>query len=183
MEKLPIIAKEKKLNIFQQIRLKLFERKMYKSHFDINQYENASEYIKRNDEIIHQLIRIIKYEKNYSEQATPKEIIEMKEKENIMAMKVSQLGLKPDESPVIDEQDQEEDVTNPDIRFAKLHEIDLKYEDYEQPDYENSFTLPELCENFRNFSASKLKLYYKLEMLSILEMPKKKKKNGIEGRG
>ena len=91
----------------------------------------------------------------------------MKEKENIMAMKVSQLGLKPDESPEIEEQDHEEDSNNPDIRVAKLHEIDLKYEDYEQPDYENSFTLPELCENFRNFSASKLKLYYKPEMVRI----------------
>ena len=78
----------------------------------------------------------------------------MKEKENIMAMKVSQLGLKPDESAEIEpgEQD-EESVDNPDIRFSKLHEIDLKFADYQQVDYGNSFTLPELCANFRNFAA------------------------------
>ena len=90
----------------------------------------------------------------------------IKEKENIMAMKVSQLGLKPGESSELDIEDQE-DIDNPDIRFSKLHEIDLKFEEYEQIDYENSFTLPELCENFRNFAASKLRLFYKPEMVRI----------------
>lgn len=89
----------------------------------------------------------------------------MKEKENIMAMKVSQLGLKPDESSEIDEL--EDDGDNSDIRFSKLHEIDLRFEDYEQIDYENTFSLPELCDNFRNFAASKLRLYYKPEMIRI----------------
>ena len=89
----------------------------------------------------------------------------MKEKENIMAMKVSQLGLKPDESSEIDEL--EDDGDNSDIRFSKLHEIDLRFEDYEQIDYENTFSLPELCDNFRNFAASKLRLYYKPEMVRI----------------
>lgn len=92
----------------------------------------------------------------------------MKEKENIMAMKVSQLGLKPNESAEIEKTDaQDQDVDDPDIRFSKLHEIDLKYEEYQQTDYGNSFTLPELCENFRNFAASKLRLYYKPEMVRI----------------
>lgn len=92
----------------------------------------------------------------------------MKEKENIMAMKVSQLGLKPDESSEIESQEQEgENVDNPDIRFSKLHEIDLKFADYQQVDYGNSFTLPELCANFRNFAASKLRLFYKPEMVRI----------------
>lgn len=80
MENFPIIAKEKKLNIFQQIRLKLFERKLNRPNFDIRLYENSPEYIKRNDQIINELIRIIKWETNYSEQVTPEEIIEMKER-------------------------------------------------------------------------------------------------------
>ncbi len=91
----------------------------------------------------------------------------MKEKENIMAMKVSQLGLKPGESSEVDIQEEDENIDDSDIRFSKLHEIDLQFENYQQIDYENSFSLPELCDNFRNFAASKLKLYYKPEMIRV----------------
>ena len=92
----------------------------------------------------------------------------MKEKEKIMAMKVSQLGLKPDESAEIENGQENEDTTdNPDIRFSKLNEIDLEYANYHPIDYGNNFTLPELCNNFRNFAASKLRLYYKPEMVRI----------------
>ena len=92
----------------------------------------------------------------------------VKEKEDILAMKVSQLGLKPNESAEeTPEQGQEEKVDNPDIRFSKLHEIDLEFEKYKVKDYGNSFTLPELCEKFRNFAASKLGLFYKPEMMRI----------------
>ena len=100
----------------------------------------------------------------------------MKEKEDILAMKVSQLGLKPDESPTEDTKEQgndkdsenSEDIgTDPNIRFPKLALIDEQYKNYKQKDYGNSFTLPELCENFRNFAASKLHLYYKMEMMRI----------------
>ena len=58
----------------------------------------------------------------------------MKEKEEILAMKVSQLGLKPDESPTIEE-NQEETNDNPDIRFSKLDQIDKYYENYEVVNY------------------------------------------------
>ena len=91
----------------------------------------------------------------------------VKEKEDILAMKVSQLGLKPGESPEEEIQEQEEKIDNPDIRFSKLHEIDVEYANYKVKNYGNSFTLPELCENFRNFAASKLGLYYKSEMMRI----------------
>ena len=96
----------------------------------------------------------------------------MKEKEEILAMKVSQLGLKPGESPTEEISSQgggedEDGATNPDIRFSKLDQIDKDFEDYEHIDYENKFTLPELCENFRNFAASRLGLYYKIEMIRI----------------
>ena len=93
----------------------------------------------------------------------------MKEKEKIMAMKVSQLGLKPDEASEVEEGEKSEDesVDNPDIRFSKLNEIDLEYANYRPIDYGNSFSLPDLCNNFRNFAASKLRLYYKPEMVRI----------------
>lgn len=88
----------------------------------------------------------------------------MKEKDEIMAMKVSQLGLKPGE------EEQEEDVTEPEnpdgtaadpnIRFPKLISIDEARSNYKVKNYENSFTLAELIEDFRCYSASQLRLYY-----------------------
>ncbi len=90
----------------------------------------------------------------------------VKEKEDILAMKVSHLGLKPGES------DEEEEVKNEKpsgdgFRFAKLQNIDEVYASYKIKNYSNSFTLPELVELFRNFAASELKLYYKSEMVRI----------------
>ena len=113
-----------------------------------------------------------------------------KEKEDILAMKVSQLGLKPGESAT------EEGETNPegdavdqttDIRFSKLHDIDIAFKDYKIQNYNNSFTLPELVELFRNFSASKLKLFYTTEMIrlfiSALASTKLVILQGISGTG
>ena len=92
----------------------------------------------------------------------------MKEKQDILALKVSQLGLKPgeegEELPL--EQTPEEEVNNG-IRFAKLNDIDIEYADYKITNYNNQFTLPELVELFRNFAASQLRLYYKTEMIRL----------------
>jgi hypothetical protein len=73
----------------------------------------------------------------------------MKEKDEIMAMKVSQLGLKPAESPeeeiVKPEETNEEDQENAgNIRFPKLVQIDEDYKNYKAKNYENNFTLEEL---------------------------------------
>ena len=91
-----------------------------------------------------------------------------KEKEDILAMKVSQLGLKPGEANTIEtsEEGNDEEGENG-IRFAKLHQIDEQYKNYKIKDYGNSFTLPELCELFRNFAASKLGLFYKIDMMRL----------------
>ena len=92
-----------------------------------------------------------------------------KEKDEILAMKVSQLGLKPSEvldesgEPVNEGEGGEEEgiIGETGIRFSKLNLIDMEYADYKIKNYGNSFDLPELCSNFRNFAASKLKLYYR----------------------
>ena len=91
-----------------------------------------------------------------------------KEKEQILAMKVSKLGLKPDESDT-EEAPQEKDNVDPntEIRFPKLYDVDERYKDYKVANYNNSFELPELVNLFRNFAASKLKLYYKPEMIRL----------------
>ena len=92
----------------------------------------------------------------------------MKEKEEILAMKVSQLGLKPNESATEEPEEvkTEEDV-NTGIRFSKLNEIDQEFANYKIKNYGNNFTLPELCENFRNFAASRLHLYYTTHMMQL----------------
>ena len=90
----------------------------------------------------------------------------MKEKQDILAMKVSQLGLKPGEEAT-EEVGEEEKVDVTDSRFAKLTAIDEEYKNYKIKNYNNSFTLEELVELFRNFAASKLKLYYTTEMIRI----------------
>ena len=114
----------------------------------------------------------------------------VKEKEDILAMKVSQLGLKPDESPIEENgqpQEESEEGVEPDTRFAKLHTIDEEYKNYKIKNYGNSFTLVELCENFRNFAASKLRLYYTIDMMrlfiSALASTKLVILQGISGTG
>ena len=93
----------------------------------------------------------------------------MKEKDEIMAMKVSQLGINPDEENKEDniEENTEEPVEEGDssIRFPKLLSIDEAYANYQIKKYDNNFTLTELIENFRCFSASQLHLYYDNDIL------------------
>ncbi|MBR2678182.1 MAG: hypothetical protein IKE63_02075 [Bacilli bacterium] len=96
------------------------------------------------------------------------------EKDKLLAMKVSQLGLKPDEAEVLSEEEtgeeteKKEDVVDlSNIRFSKLHEIDVEFANYKPVNYGNTFTLEELVEHFRNFAASKLRLYYTTEMIRL----------------
>ena len=113
----------------------------------------------------------------------------VKEKDEILAMKVSQLGLKPGESPEEEpgETKEEEDPTQAGTRFAKLMSIDEQFANYKIKDYGNSFTLPELCEHFRNFAASRLHLYYTIDMMrlfiSALASTKLVILQGISGTG
>ena len=103
----------------------------------------------------------------------------VEEKEKILAMKVSQMGLKPGEKAEIekvekpDAQDGEEaedvdgELVDDNVRFTKLNQIDIEYKDYKVQVYNNSFTLEELVEIFRNFAASQLRLYYTSEMIRL----------------
>ena len=90
----------------------------------------------------------------------------MKEKNQIMSMKVSQLGLNPNEDSletdkdINDKSDSEEEKNTSGIRFPKLVKIDEQFETIKPKNYANTETLEELMEDFRCFSASKLHLYY-----------------------
>lgn len=91
----------------------------------------------------------------------------MKEKNEIMAMKVSQLGLKPEEEEVPEETKTEvdENVDSTNSRFAKLTRVDQMYKNYKVKNYGNNFTLEELVDDFRCFAASQLRLYYDASLL------------------
>lgn len=97
----------------------------------------------------------------------------MKEKDEIMSMKVSQLGLKPDEKNTVDveapkaEGSDEDEVITSTSRFSKLATIDQKYAKLKPKNYANSFTLEELVESFRCYSASHLRLYYDTSLLRV----------------
>lgn len=65
------------------------------------------------------------------------------------------------------ENDEEQIDPNNQSRFSKLTLIDQEYAKYKQKDYRNTFTLPEFCYMFRNFAASKLKLYYSEKMIRL----------------
>lgn len=120
----------------------------------------------------------------------------VKEKEEILAMKVSQLGLKPGEAEILSEEETKKEDRKEDpaleeddskYRFSKLHAIDLQYRDYKVQNYNNTFTLEELVEEFRNFAASKLRLYYTTKMIrlfiSALSATKLVILQGISGTG
>lgn len=80
----------------------------------------------------------------------------MQEKKELMAMKVSQLGLNPNE-----EENSNDNPENPEetpdnsmeeegnIRFPKLVRIDEEYANYKIKNYNNNFTLEELVDDLR----------------------------------
>ena len=92
----------------------------------------------------------------------------MKEKDELMAMKVSQLGLNPDgegENATPGEGEEEEVDTETTVRFPSLALIDATLSKSKPKNYDNDFTLSELIENFRCYAASQLKLYYEYDIL------------------
>ena len=116
--------------------------------------------------LIRKLIR--RYDKDINKDSLLSEIADlnkevarlMKERDEIMAMKVSQLGVNPE-----GEEGDEIDDSDPTIRFPKLAMIDAELGDSKPKNYDNNFTLAELIDNFRCFSASQLRLYYNYEIL------------------
>lgn len=58
-------------------------------------------------------------------------------------------------------------VQTGELRFPKLSSVDTYYhaEEYVAPQFSDNYTLEELCMSFRNFAASRLGLYYELEVI------------------
>ena len=105
------------------------------------------------------------------------------EKDKILAMKVSQLGLRPGENPYLESADgtvaataEGEETENAELdptmdedysRFYKLTQVDLEMADYVPPVYDNEITLPGIIDMFRNFAASRMGLYYEHRTLRL----------------
>ncbi len=90
------------------------------------------------------------------------------DKERILAMKVSQLGLKPEEAAELeDEKDENAEGADFDGRFYKLAAVDRAFENYVPPVYEKDFTHEELCDRFRNFACSRMGLYYSKNIIRL----------------
>ena len=107
------------------------------------------------------------------------------EKDKILAMKVSQLGLRPGENPYLEGVDEteekkegaegeegEEGEKDPTLdedysRFYKLTQVDIEMADYVPPEYDNEITLPGIVDMYRNFAASRMRLYYEPRVLRL----------------
>ena len=116
------------------------------------------------------------------------------EKDKILAMKVSQLGYVPEdelldisnearEAVGEEAEDGEEKqlehiesgnrntMDSPPVppetsRFFRLTTVDNYYKtNYVAPEYDNEITLEQFCERYRNFAASRLRLYYDIDIL------------------
>ena len=111
-----------------------------------------------------------------------------KEKDEIMAMKIAQMGvpmsgnlsfgdgqmmlegeaagaegMAPQAEAVADDGI----VQTTDRRFSKLMEVDAFYKTYTPPEYDNSVTLEEFCDRYRNFACSRMHLYYEPKTIRL----------------
>ena len=102
------------------------------------------------------------------------------EKDKILAMKVSELGMAANADLLegmnveLLENGEEEGsevatVETSELRFPRLSGVDQYFRtEYQKPEYDNGVTLEEVCQRFRNFAASRLGLYYDLEVMKRL---------------
>lgn len=88
------------------------------------------------------------------------------EKSKILAMKVSQLGLRPGEDGSLSAEPAAPEAPG-DIRFPKLALVDQFYAEPKENDWDEEITLPQLMEGYRNFAASRMKLYYTPQIVRL----------------
>ncbi len=109
------------------------------------------------------------------------------EKDKILAMKISELGMVPNEDILnLDGEEQEEGeaaeegykvedrrnkfdsppVDPNESRFFRLTTVDNYYKtQYQPPEYDDEITLEQFCTRFRLFAASRLRLYYDIRII------------------
>lgn len=126
-------------------------------------------------------VPVIEYEKMKDEVVRlNREVLKTQyEKDKILAMKVSEMGMKvnadilpENDLPALEEGEQvipqnvQEASVNAEYRFPRLSGVDEYFKtSYIAPTYDNTVTLEELCQRMRNYAASRLGLYYDLEVM------------------
>ncbi len=104
------------------------------------------------------------------------------EKDKILAMKVSEIGMQVnadilegvsvETAEAVKTENEEGAVATVmagELRFPRLSAVDEFFKkDYVVPTYDNTINLEELCQMMRNFAASRLGLYYDLEVMKRL---------------
>lgn len=88
------------------------------------------------------------------------------EKERILDLKIDSLG-KAGFSLDGEENEDEENAAKGESRFYKLSEVDEAFENFVERDFDKSYTLEELCDRFRNFACSELKLFYEIRVIRL----------------
>jgi hypothetical protein len=92
------------------------------------------------------------------------------EKNSIMALKISQLGLNPNGTSEYEEDKSIDEKALPNSRFVKLIAVDKKYARLDmnvkmQPD--DMLTLSQIVDRFVNFAASQMRLYYTHKTIAL----------------
>ena len=113
-----------------------------------------------------------------------------KEKDEIMAMKVAQMGIPGkggmsfagagegfnysggvqgtgEEGEGTGEPAEDGVYVTTEHRFSKLFEVDNFYKTYTPPEYDDSIDLVEFCDRFRNFACSRMHLYYEPKIVRL----------------
>ena len=71
----------------------------------------------------------------------------------------------PNKAPLVRAVIEGKEDTNVAHRFPKLSLVDVKYKDFQPPQYDNEISLQEFTEGFRMFAASQMGLYYTPEIV------------------
>lgn len=124
-------------------------------------------------------VPVVEYEKMKDEVVRlNREVLKVNyEKDKILAMKVSELGVPVNEDLLEgvnadlgnQENTEESEVKTVEVgelRFPRLSGVDEYFKtEYIAPEYDDTISLEELCQKFRNFAASRLGLYYDLDVM------------------
>lgn len=71
----------------------------------------------------------------------------------------------PNKAPLVRAVIEGKEDTNVSHRFPKLSLVDVKYKDFQPPQYDNEISLQEFTEGYRMFAASQMGLYYTPEIV------------------
>ena len=81
------------------------------------------------------------------------------------AMEAMVENMDPNKAPLVRAVIEGKEDTNVAHRFPKLSLVDVKYKDFQPPQYDNEISLQEFTEGYRMFAASQMGLYYTPEIV------------------